>query len=357
MSESGAMNPNNVGGPAFPSPAAPAPRARARLTRLQGGLGGERLRALAPPLTLVVVVIVMTLGNSSFLSTGNLTTLLVQVSALLVMAIGPTFVILLGSIDISFSEIANWVSVVIAVTIVDIGYGSFPLAVLAGAAAGLVNGILIVKGRIPSLVVTLATTGLWGGLAFRLSGGPPVSIQQDRAYLEWITGMTAGIPHEAIIAFGVTVVFYLIQRYTWYGRCVYAIGAGGRSCSHVGCGCGTLQDYHIHPLWNDRRHSGHDPRRPRDCGFTGYQRWLPTLCACRRTRWWYGNLWWFRRCHPHRHWRTYSHQPAQWDERDGPEHILSAVSFGLNFGCSRALDHGSLEARKHQVISKVLWPY
>jgi ribose transport system permease protein len=235
------MNPNNVGGPAFPSPAAPAPRARARLTRLQGGLGGERLRALAPPLTLVVVVIVMTLGNSSFLSTGNLTTLLVQVSALLVMAIGPTFVILLGSIDISFSEIANWVSVVIAVTIVDIGYGSFPLAVLAGAAAGLVNGILIVKGRIPSLVVTLATTGLWGGLAFRLSGGPPVSIQQDRAYLEWITGMTAGIPHEAIIAFVVTVVFYLIQRYTWYGRCVYAIGAGEEAARMSGVDVGRYK--------------------------------------------------------------------------------------------------------------------
>jgi ribose transport system permease protein len=220
------MNPHNIGEPAFPAPTTSATRARTRLSSLQGQLGSERLRTLAPPLTLVVVLIIMTAGNPSFLSTANLTTLLIQVSALLVMAIGPTFVILMGSIDISFSEVANWVSVVIAVTIVDLGYGSFPLAVLAGAGAGLVNGILVVKGRIPSLVVTLATIGLWGGLAFRLSGGPPVSIQQDREYLEWITGSTAGIPHEAIIAFVVTIVFYLILRYTWFGRSVYAIGAG-----------------------------------------------------------------------------------------------------------------------------------
>lgn len=189
-------------------------------------VNGEWIKSLAPVLTLLVVVIAMAVGNGSFLSPTNLETLMVQVAALLIMALGVTFVIIMGSIDISFAEIANLASVVIAVTIGTLGYLVVPLAILVGALAGLLNGILFVKGRMPSLVVTLGTTGLLSGLAYTISGGPPISLRNGMPYLSWITGSTLGIPHELAIALILTLALIFVQRYTWYGRSVYAIGAG-----------------------------------------------------------------------------------------------------------------------------------
>lgn len=186
----------------------------------------RRLVAWAPYFLLAAVALVMTIGDSSFLNAVNLETLAVQTSSLLVMAIGTTFIILMGSIDISFAEMVNLVSVIIAMTIGQLGYAAFPLGLVVGGLAGLANGLLFVKGRIPSMVATLGTMGFFTGMAYIISGGPPVQIQQYSNYLSWVTNTTFGLPNEALIAVGVSILAWCILRYTWYGRMVYAIGAG-----------------------------------------------------------------------------------------------------------------------------------
>lgn len=186
------------------------------------------LVSMAPYLLLIMVAVAMTLGDRSFLSPLNLETLAVQASGLLVMATGVTFVVLMGSIDISFAEVANFVSVVLALGITRLGLGfwAFPLALLVGAFAGWLNGILLVRGRIPSLVATLGTMGMWTGLAYVLSGGPPVEMHTHAEYLAWVTGTTLGLPNEMLIALSVTLVSLVILSLTWFGRSTYAIGAG-----------------------------------------------------------------------------------------------------------------------------------
>ncbi len=202
------------------------PRAELCTQRQQDNSWIEAVRALSPILTLLVVVIVMTLGNASFLNAANREAMMVQVAVLLIIALGSTFVILTGSIDISFAEIANLVSLVVAVTIGHFGYLAFLLGILAGVVAGLFNGLLFVKGRIPSMVVTLGTTGLWSGIAYTLSGGPPISLKDSAQYLTWIIGTTLGLPNQLLIALVLLAILYFIQCYTWFGRSVYAVGAG-----------------------------------------------------------------------------------------------------------------------------------
>jgi ribose transport system permease protein len=188
------------------------------------------LVSLAPYLLLIVVAVAMTVGDTSFLSPLNLETLAVQASGLLVMAVGVTFVVLMGSIDISFAEVANFVSVVLALGITNwgLGFWAFPLALLVGVFAGWLNGVLLVWGRIPSLVATLGTMGMWTGLAYVLSGGPPVEMHTHQEYLSWITSSTFGLPNEMLIALAVTLASALLLRFTWFGRSIYAIGAGER---------------------------------------------------------------------------------------------------------------------------------
>jgi len=67
---------------------------------------------------------------------------------------------------------------------------------------------------------------LWGGLAYILSGGPPVEMYKDAHYFTWLTGETFRIPNQAFVALGLVTLLYIIQKYTWYGRCVNVIGAG-----------------------------------------------------------------------------------------------------------------------------------
>ena len=186
--------------------------------------------SLAPYLLLILVIVVMTIGNPRFLSPVNLETLAVQTSGLLVMAIGLTFVVLMGSIDISFAEVANFVSVILAVAITrwSLGFWAFPLALLVGIFAGWLNGFLLVRARIPSLVATLGTMGMWTGLAYVLSGGPPVGMHTHDQFIAWITGTTLGLPNEMIIALAVTLVSLVVLKFTWFGRSIYAIGSGER---------------------------------------------------------------------------------------------------------------------------------
>lgn len=200
------------------------------LDRIRGKGGTNLLVSLAPYLLLILVAVTMTLGDRSFLSPVNLETLAVQASGLLVMAIGVTFVVLMGSIDISFAEVANFASVVLALAIADWGWGyaAFALALVVGVFAGWLNGVLLVRARIPSLVATLGTMGMWTGLAYVLSGGPPVEMHTHKEYLAWITGTTLGLPNELLIALSVTLVGVVVLRFTWFGRSIYAIGAGER---------------------------------------------------------------------------------------------------------------------------------
>src|SRR5258706_1718088 len=164
------------------------------------GLSTETLRQIAPLITLAVLVILVSIWSPEFLSLQTLVVLASDTAVLFVLAAGVTFVIMLGGIDLSIQYIAALCSVIAALNLPRFGYGSFVIGVLVGLGAGVLNGLVHTRVRIPSFIATLASSVVLYGVALVISNGGPVPIAiSDSNYVQWAIGRTMGIPNEVLI--------------------------------------------------------------------------------------------------------------------------------------------------------------
>ncbi len=193
----------------------------------KGAARGDLLRQATPLITLAVLVLAVGVVTPEFLTVQTLLVLASDTATLFVMAVGVTFVIMLGGIDLSIQSVASLASVVLALTLPSLGYPAFALAVLAGALAGLLSGLAHVKLKIPSFVATLAVGGIAAGTALIISDAQAITMgEAERAFLWWITGESLGVPNELAIGAMVLAVGLFVQRHTPFGRYSQAIGAG-----------------------------------------------------------------------------------------------------------------------------------
>ena len=176
---------------------------------------------------LVALVIIVGISTPEFLALHSLVVLASDTATLFVLAAGATFVIMLGSIDLSIEAVASFVSVVVALTLPDLGYLAFALGVVVGMGAGLLNGIVHVRLLLPSFIVTLAAAGVWTGVGLLISDATSVPINADERHMVgWITGTVLGIPNELLIAAVVLIFGLFLQHYIPFGRYSRAIGSG-----------------------------------------------------------------------------------------------------------------------------------
>jgi ribose transport system permease protein len=208
------------GSPRSGAPAAPA-AARRRLVRRAANAG--------PVLALILLCVLFTVLNSRFLTVGNLRSIGDASAILLVLAVGATFVILLGGIDLSVEGVMATSSLVTVLLAAndrngnDLGYLAVLGGVATGALFGLLNGILHVRLRIPSFMVTLGTGAVGIGIATVLFGGQPPRLL-DEGLRGWGIGRWGGIPRVVFVAVIVLAIGYFVQRYTKVGRYAYVIG-------------------------------------------------------------------------------------------------------------------------------------
>lgn len=188
----------------------------------------RRLRQFLPIFVIALLLVVFYLINPRFLSMPNILNLLRQSSVLLVVASGLTFVVLLGGIDLSIGAVVTFAGVVTALMIAAVGAPA-PLAmlfgILAATSVGLINGLLIVAGRIPSFVATLGTMTCLGGITVWLSGGRNVIFRDD--FMRWIaSGQVVGnIPNVAIWAILFFLIAVVLGSRSHWGRITTATGA------------------------------------------------------------------------------------------------------------------------------------
>ncbi len=122
---------------------------------------------------------------------------------------------------------ASLASVIVALTIARLGYGSFLLAIAVGAVAGLLSGIVHVRLKIPSFIATLAMGGVLFSVALVISKERSITLDEvGRAYQAWITGRTFGLPNVIFIGLLVLAAAHIVQAHTRFGRYSAAIGAG-----------------------------------------------------------------------------------------------------------------------------------
>ena len=187
----------------------------------------DRLRPWLPLFTLVGLMLVVGVAQPEFLNPQTLIQLAGDTATLFVLAAGVSFTIMLGGIDLSIQSMASLASVLIALTIGRIGYGSFIVAIAVGVLSGWAGGMAHVKLKIPSFIATLAVGGVLAGIALVISHERSITLSEDeRAYLWWTTGDYFGVPREVMIAAVLLAFGDVLQRRTRVGRYSAAIGAG-----------------------------------------------------------------------------------------------------------------------------------
>jgi ribose transport system permease protein len=200
-----------------------ARNASARTRRLGAlrGLAGH----IAPVAVLAALVAAIGTVVPSFLSTYSLGVLAGESSVILLLAIGQTPVIILGSIDLSMAALASFTSVLMALLLPRFGVaglvGVLCLATLIGGLQGLVHA----RAQIPSFVVTLAGLGLWSGIALAIAH-TTVPLSAGYEVVGWLEGRSFGAPHAFLFSLAALCLLQVALIRLPLGRYLYAIGMG-----------------------------------------------------------------------------------------------------------------------------------
>ncbi len=192
---------------------------------------------LGPLLALIALVILGAAINSNFLSYGNVTNVLARSAFIGIIAVGMTFVITAGGIDLSVGSMAAFVAGLMILSMNSLiplmGVGvpvilvGLLVALVAGFAAGWINGVLIAKVRIEAFIVTLGTMGIYRSLVTWLADGGTLSLDFDlRAiYRPVYYDGVLGVAWPIIVFAAVAIAGEIVMRHTAFGRHCGAIGA------------------------------------------------------------------------------------------------------------------------------------
>lgn len=211
-------------------------------------LNRARLRRWAPLIVLIGLCIVVGSFNSNFFTAGNFVRLVSSAAIPIVLCMGATFIILMGSIDLSVEGVVAMAAVLSSLLVTNsvssLEYGlwaAIPVALVVGAAMGLVNGLLHIHLKIPSFMTTLGIGFVGLGIATATLGGLTVRIRdQDFRYLslgrpvDFPPGKALDVPMMAWIALGAFVIAWIIQERTRFGRWIYAIGTDEITARNAG---------------------------------------------------------------------------------------------------------------------------
>lgn len=174
---------------------------------------------------MLLLIVAMAILEPTFLTKANLINILRQYSPIGIMAVGMTFVILSGGIDLSVGSLLALTGVVCA----GMEHSGMPLVVLLpatlafGAMLGAVNGAVITLGRVTPFVVTLGMMSIARGSAHILTNGEPIS--RFRAWFSTLgKGSVGDIPVPVILFASVVLIAAVVLEHTVLGRYIYAIG-------------------------------------------------------------------------------------------------------------------------------------
>ena len=193
-------------------------------------LRNVKLQSLMPIIVLAVLVVFFTFLNPNFFSMRNFARIAIAASPFLMVTIGVTFIIIMGSIDLSMEGTVSLTAIVFCFcflffggTLGSGGWVAIPLALLAGAIYGALNGFIHAKLLIPSFMSSLAMGFVGIGAAVLLTGGGIVRIDDD-IFRSLLTYRIQGFPLMVYVAILFLIFGIIIQKFTVLGRNLYAIG-------------------------------------------------------------------------------------------------------------------------------------
>lgn len=212
-----------------------APVSTATLPVVRKVLSGlYRFRALV---ALLALIIALSFLSDVFLTLQNFLNVGQQVAVLSIVALGATFVIISGGIDLSVGSVLAVSAAVFAAAFAEFGL-AWPFAAAIGLSVGAIfgaaNGLGIVYGRLPPFIATLATLSIARGLALVVTGGRPISGFPDS--FRWIAGreLPFDLPSSVLLTLVLFAIGSIVLRRTVYGRATYAVGGNEEATRRAG---------------------------------------------------------------------------------------------------------------------------
>lgn len=196
------------------------------------------LQAYGPLVGLLLLIVIGALLNGDFATWGNASNVLTRISLVGIIAVGATFVIILGGIDLSVGSlialqagvmllVMNWLGGVMGVNLLTVMLGVI-VVLLSGVLVGVLHGLLITKGRIEAFIVTLGTAAIFRSVLTQLAQGGTLTFSDPKLsdlYAPVYYGAILGIPVPVVVFAAVALIGGLLLNRTAYGRFVQAIGS------------------------------------------------------------------------------------------------------------------------------------
>ena len=181
-------------------------------------------------LALLLMIAFFSVASEHFLSANNLTNILTQITINLILAVGMTFVILIGGIDLSVGSVMAFAAVVAGKAITLPGMGPTELillavlaGLLAGMVCGLINGAVSAYWALPSFIITLGMLNIARGAGLQISGAQTI-YSFPFAFEEFGSMLIFGIPVVFLVALSLVLIAWVILNRTVFGRLIYGIG-------------------------------------------------------------------------------------------------------------------------------------
>ncbi|RRH69276.1 ABC transporter permease [Falsigemmobacter faecalis] len=200
-----------------------------------GGLSRIRWMDMAPFIALALVIVLGALLNPNFLSATNIANVVTRSAFIAIIAVGATFVISSGCLDLSVGSMMAFVTGLMILTMnklaptlgsnaIFVGAG---LGLIVGALCGLVNGLIVTLGRIEPFIVTLGTMGIFRALITWMSNGGSIPMERSlrEPYRPVYFGDLFGVPIPVVITALVVLAGAFILYRTKYGRRCIAVGS------------------------------------------------------------------------------------------------------------------------------------
>lgn len=189
----------------------------------------NKLKQIMPLFVMLALTLVFSVAAEGFFTLNNFIVILNQLAIPLVLAVGMTFVILIGSTDLSVEGVmglcGTFVSLLLmnSVNSLNLGIWGLLIILLMGTGIGFLIGLVHVKSKVPSFLLTYAVSGIATGVIMMIFKGTPVKIM-DESFVAFSLTSFLGIPLLTWAALCVFLVAFIVQEFTPFGRYVYALG-------------------------------------------------------------------------------------------------------------------------------------
>ena len=210
----------------------------------------QQVREISLLVIFAIVILLFNTQITNYLSARTFNRISGVVALITVVAVGQTLVVLTRNIDLSVSSIVGFTAYFLGrqLSIFDDmnPYLAVTLAMSVGAAFGLINGLIVSYGRVPSIVVTLGTLALYRGFLVEYSGSTSIATRELPDWIKELPRVNLFSIGEIemrvlpFIAIVVVIIFQLILSYTRFGRQLYAVGSSPEAAKMAGIPSGRL---------------------------------------------------------------------------------------------------------------------